>query len=121
MLGEPWSRTWSAVITEIDCGTSFSGVSVLVAVALRRATYPGTGEVALSFSAAALTRTVGSVASAAEAAGAGACAACANAAAGSSVSVAATARAIGASVVGDSKVVPPGAGQSRRDDVNEET
>src|SRR5438445_13190897 len=43
-----WFRTWSLVTTEIDCGVSMIGVSVLVAVPLRVATKPVTGPLARS-------------------------------------------------------------------------
>ena len=38
MFCAPWSAIWSLVTTEIDCGVSRIGVSVLVAVALLPAT-----------------------------------------------------------------------------------
>ena len=51
---------WSRVITEIDCGVSSSGVSVLVPEPLRRATNPATGPVAVSTEAGPSTRIGGS-------------------------------------------------------------
>jgi hypothetical protein len=58
-VSAPWASIWSRVMTEMACGVSISGVSVLVAVAPRLATKPVTGPVAVS-PASLETVTVGS-------------------------------------------------------------